>query len=338
MIARVLAGLLVVPLLLGAAAAPADREHIAFRFADSAIDESSALVVLPGGLFATTNDSGDTGRVFTVDGSGRTVGVTTWSPDPTDVEALAPAPDGDVWVGDIGDNRSVRDSVQVAKVPVGRGDRSVSPAVYDLVYPDGAHDAETLLCDPATGRLYVASKSWLGGTLYAAPAHLSTEHPNRLRALAPVLPVATDGAFWPDGKHVIVRGYGAAEIYTWPAMREVADLDLPRQPQGEGIGIAADGTVYAGSEGLHAEVITVPLPADARAALQGASSSASPSPSVPSSPSQSPSPSQSSSPSPANQQHSEAEEETERSWWPWALGGLVGLVAIGVLLRSLRPR
>ena len=72
---------------------------------------------------------------------------------PTDVEALAPAGRGQVWVGDIGDNRSARSQVQVARIPVGRGDRDVSPTVYDLVYPDGAHDAETLVSDPRTGRL-----------------------------------------------------------------------------------------------------------------------------------------------------------------------------------------
>ena len=65
----------------------------------------------------TTNDSGDTGRVFTVDpATGETVGTTDWGNDPQDVEALAPLDDNDVWVGDIGDNAESRDSVQVAPV------------------------------------------------------------------------------------------------------------------------------------------------------------------------------------------------------------------------------
>ena len=69
----------------------------------------------------TTNDSGDSGRVFAVDpATGDTVGTTSWSPAPEDVEALAPAGPGHVWVGDIGDNRRARDSVQVLRVPVGR--------------------------------------------------------------------------------------------------------------------------------------------------------------------------------------------------------------------------
>ena len=68
-------------------------------------------------LVVTTNDSGDTGRLFTVDPrTGQTTKVTQWSDDPTDVEALAPAGDGLVWVGDIGDNTARRDSVSVISI------------------------------------------------------------------------------------------------------------------------------------------------------------------------------------------------------------------------------
>ena len=96
-----LGALVAVPFLLGAAAgAPGAADHPAFRFADPEIVESSGLVVLPGagrdaGLVVTTNDSGDSGRVFTVDpATGDTVGVTSWPTDPDDVEALAPAGPG----------------------------------------------------------------------------------------------------------------------------------------------------------------------------------------------------------------------------------------------------
>ena len=63
-----------------------------FAFQDPAIVESSGLVALGDGLFVTTNDSGDSGRVFTVDDDGETVGrhrLVRHHPD--DVEALAPA-------------------------------------------------------------------------------------------------------------------------------------------------------------------------------------------------------------------------------------------------------
>lgn len=224
-------------------------------FADPAIVESSGLVVRDG-LFVTVNDSGDRGRVFTVDGSGATVGTTSWSPAPVDVEALAPAGPDEVWVGDIGDNTASRSSVTVLRVPVGPGDRTVTPPAYTLVYPDGAHDAETLLAAP-DGRLLVVTKDLRGGTVYAAPRRLSPQQPNRLRPVADALPFATDGSFFPDGRHYLVRGYAGAAAYTYPGLREVATFDLPAQPQGEGIAVDEDGWVHVSSEGEHSRVLRV---------------------------------------------------------------------------------
>jgi hypothetical protein len=314
-IARALAALSAAPFLLGAAVAPASHENVVFSFRDSAIDEASALVVLPDGLFVTTNDSGDTGRVFTVDKQGRTVGVTHWEQSPRDVEALATAPGRDrVWVGDIGDNSASRPHIQVAEIPVGRGDRSVHPTVYTLVYPDGAHDAETLLCDPATGRLYVATKGWFGGTVYAAPAHLRAGVDNRLTAVGHVLPIATDGAFLPGGREIVVRGYFSAATYTWPGLDHIATFRLPSQPQGEGIGVAVDGTAYLSSEGLHSKVLRFRLPAKATPLPPTADTAASLAP------------------------DDHTDDHTEREWWPWVLGGVIVAGAIGVLVRSLRPR
>lgn len=226
-----------------------------FRWADPAIVESSGLVVADG-LFVTVNDSGDSGRIFTVDGSGATVGVTSWAPAPLDVEALAPAGDGEVWVGDIGDNAGERPSVTVLRVPFGPGDRTVTPPAYTLVYPDGGHDAETLLAAP-DGRLYVVTKDLLRGVVYAAPRQLSVTEPNRLRRVATALAFATDGSFFPDGRHVVLRGYGDAATYAWPGFREVATFRLPPQPQGEAVAVDQDGWTHVSSEGEHTAVLRV---------------------------------------------------------------------------------
>ena len=78
MLEKVLLGLVAVPYLVGAAAAPTDRAQVAFTFQDNEIVESSGIAVV-GDLVATTNDSGDTGRVFAVDpATGETVGTTGW--------------------------------------------------------------------------------------------------------------------------------------------------------------------------------------------------------------------------------------------------------------------
>ena len=323
---RVLAGILVVPFVMGAAAAPSHPGRVELTFRDPAIVESSGLVVQDG-LFVTTNDSGDSGRVFAVDpATGQTVGVTGWSEDPTDVEALAPAGPGAVWVGDIGDNTAARDSVQVTRIPVGRGDRTADTPTYELTYPEGAANAETLLSDPTTGRLYVATKNVFGGSLYEAPARLDADGPNRLREVGPVLPIATDGAFFPDGKHVILRDYSRAVVYTFPALEEVGSFRLPDQDQGEGLAVAADDAVYVSSEGQDEPVLRVPLPADVRRAMAPASAS----------PSASPSPS--SGTFSREGRELPEQEDTDRPAWPWFLTAWVVLGGLVVLVRSLRRR
>lgn len=236
--------------------ASAAGDDVLFAFSDPTISEASALTPLGKGLYATTNDSGDSGRVFTVDSRGDTVGVTHWAADPVDVEGLAPAGGRNVWVGDIGDNNSVWDSIRIAKVRVGRGERTVSPIVYELVYPDGPHNAESLLAHP-DGRVFIATKDWGGGRLYAVPERLDPDGPNRLKEVAPVIPMATDGAFFPDGKHLVVRGYYSATIYDWPSMDRVGSFRTPDQEQGEAIGVTAKGEVVVTSEGIRAEVIRV---------------------------------------------------------------------------------
>jgi hypothetical protein len=322
---RLLAGVIVVPFALGlSAGASPDRGQVAFTFQDPEIVESSGLVVQDG-LVLTVNDSGDSGRVFAVDpATGRTVGVTRWADHPTDVEALAPAGGGEVWVGDIGDNTGSRDSVQVARVPVGRGERTAEVATYDLTYPHGAADAETLLVDPRTGRLYVATKSVFGGRLYAAPATLSADRPNPLRPVGDVLPIATDGTFLPDGEHLVLRDYSQAVVYAFPSMERLAAFRLPRQDQGEGIALAADGSLLVSSEGQRSDVLRVPLPEAVRRALEPAATT----PSV--------SPSSGTVPRPGGA--TPADTGTDRPMWPWLVTGVAGLGVVAVLLRSLRPR
>ncbi len=235
MLDRVLGLASVVSLAIGTVVGPAaPRSTVDFTFTDPAIVESSGLVALPGGLFVTVNDSGDSGRVFVVDGSGDTVGVTSWTPAPTDVESLAPAGPGSVWVGDTGDNTGSRSSVSVFQVPVGRGDQTVTPTPYSLVYPDGPQDAETLLADPRSGRLFVVSKGIFGGTVYAAPKKLSAEHDNVLRAVADSIAIATDGSFYPDGRHYVVRNYTQAEIYTFPGHEQGRLVPAARPAAGRG--------------------------------------------------------------------------------------------------------
>ncbi len=262
------------------------------------------------------------------------MGVTRWSAEPVDVEALAPAGPGEVWVGDIGDNAGSRSSIEVARVPVGTGQRDVRAPSYVLGYGGVAQDAETLLAHPVTGRLYVASKNVFGGTLYAAPQQLAEDRRNQLTRVGRVLPIATDGAFFPDGEHLVLRDYGRAVFYTFPELDVVGEVDLPAQQQGEGIAVDADGAVYVSSEGREAPVLDVALPASLRERVAGSAqveptTTASPAPSTPTP-----------GPVPGSREGVELPQttDTERPAWPWVVTGWLGLGVIVVLLLVLRRR
>ena len=315
---------------MGVAAGETDAPEPAFRFEDPEIVESSGLAVVDG-LVATVNDSGDDGRVFAVDPStGRTVGVTSWEPEPDDIEALAPAGPGHVWVGDIGDNPGNRDTISVYRIPLGADDQEVDVEPIELRYPGGPRDAETLLVHPGSGRVFVVTKDVFGGEVFEVPTTSPGGGVERLKPLSAgrLLSVVTDGTFLPDGEHLVLRTYGRAIVYSWPSLEEAARIDLPPQEQGEGIAVTEDGQLLISSEGTRAPVLEVALPDDLE---RSGGPTRSDRPSAEASPSEA-------TPSPGSREGAEVPEDSgDRDPVPWLIGTGVAIVALAVLIRALRP-
>ena len=276
--AAVLAAALLCLALVGVAPpAPAQEvegAEVALRLRDPRIHESSGLALSRRhqAVLWTHNDSGDDPRLYAVGSEGQTLAALTLAGvDARDWEALAAGRDDRgrpaLFVGDIGDNNGVWPEVSVYRVPepARLGDATVPADRYRLRYPDGPRDAEALLVDPRSNRLYVATKDVAGGGLYRAPARLRTDQVNTLRRVARVPPVITDGAFTPDGRAFVLRDYQAAHVYSGGG-RRVGSFELPLQYQGESLTVTADGqSVLAGSEGPDSEVWRVPIPASALA-------------------------------------------------------------------------
>ena len=236
--------------------------QVVTTFRDPAIDESSGLVVR-GDRIYTVNDSGDGPKVYAVDRrTGRTAGVITYDDqDPVDVESIAQGRGDTLWVGDTGDNRRERGSIRVFRFRGLRDGGTVRSVSLDLAYPDGPHDAETLLVQPRTQRLLVVTKRpIIGGVVYRAPKVVRPGEMAMLQPVAAVPGMVTDGTFLPDGRHVLLRTSGSAAVYTYPGFHQVTAFDLPTQDQGEGIAIGDDGRVYLSSEGEHSPVLAMDLP------------------------------------------------------------------------------
>lgn len=287
--------------VLGAAVAPGaagyDAGYELFFFQDHDISESSGVVSSStrDDLWFTHNDSGDGARLFAVDEQGCTVArIAVGGAEAVDWEDIAagPGPDGGRWlyVGDIGDNLHQRASIQVYGLPepaIGGGAggpslgcavaaaRTVASEAYELVYPDHPHDAETLLADPADGRLYVVTKTpFAQSSVYRAPLPLSTGGPNRLELVGTVVfgPSATyerlgtldevtpfdvagrlmavGGDVAPDRDRVVIRTYTDAWEWDLAAGQDLAtallapprQVPLPWTRQGEAITYTRDGT------------------------------------------------------------------------------------------------
>ncbi|MFF9849601.1 WD40 repeat domain-containing protein [Streptomyces litmocidini] len=242
----------------------ADRD---FTIEDARITESSGLAASRAhpGIYWTHNDQ-DAPLIYGVDSrTGKTVATLTMAGvgTPRDMEAISVGPDGDIYVGDIGDNLDGSwDHVWIYRFPEPKTlkDQTVRAEQYVVKYADGPRNAEALMVHPKTGRVYIASKNEKGGGLYAGPERLSPSGTNVFRRVGEV-PWVTDGAFSPDGDRLVLRGYFTAEEYAWKDGR-LGDggtaVGAPFQGQAESVTYTPDGSAFMfGSEGRGSRVVRV---------------------------------------------------------------------------------
>ncbi|MDO9380557.1 MAG: hypothetical protein Q7T56_17065 [Nocardioidaceae bacterium] len=239
---------------------------------DPRVSESSGLVVSTRDprLAYTMNDSGNAPTVLVVEiASGDVVGTTELEGDGfADVEALAVDGDGTLWIGDVGDNAGTRDDLAVYSTgQPGRGDAAATPRRFPVAYAGGvAEDAEALLADPATGRLSVVTKGFLGGSLYRLPARLGTDRVNLMRPVegfrAPLL--VTDASFLPNGSAFLLRTYIGVFAYDAGTLERTWSAGLPPQEQGETLAVEPGGrSALIGTEGVPSPLERIALPARA---------------------------------------------------------------------------
>ena len=269
-----LVALLLVLTLPSAVRAQAQTEYTEVcRFADTRLAEISGLtrsVRHPNVLWAL-NDSSGGPFLYAVDERSCEIlaRLRLAGAQARDFEAIAAGRDArgrpTIWVGDIGDNRDSWPSVQVLAVrePKRLSDRTVPIRPWSFTYADRPHDAETLLADPASPRLWVVTKQLASGALVSLAPVLdggtSTREVSRVGGLV------TDGAISPDGSRYVLRDYVDARIFSGPPPgRELQRIALPAQPQGEAITWSAAGdALLIASEGDD-RLLRIPVPVESR--------------------------------------------------------------------------
>lgn len=239
--------------------------------ADSRIDESSGLAVsiLHNDVYYTQNDSGDTARIFAFDKRGQTIatidlqGVTA-----IDCEDMAISKAGGrskLYLGDIGDNSQRRSNILVYRfdepTTLAR-ELHAKPEILEFEYPDGPHNAESLLVHPTTGAITIVAKTDKGPSgIYTTgpnppPGKIKLTRVGQIEISFPIkeAKLITGGSWSSDGKYVALRTYVTA--YEYPAKSDkwwtakAKTIPVPFQKQGESIAYLRDGSkVLTSSEG-----------------------------------------------------------------------------------------
>ena len=246
---------------------------------DRGIIESNDIVEASGitasrknpGVLWTHNDSGGMSRVFAFDSTGKHLGnyiiAGIQNRDWEDI-TIGPGPIGGeqyLYIGDIGDNSLRYSSKYIYRIlePQVLVDQNpIDSVLYDVErlvfrYPDGKHNAETLMIDPLTLDLYVVSKA-SNAKVYRAvwPYEFYSSPTLNVDTLEFVVDLPFDtavgGDISPDGKEILIKKTNV--IYYWNRRDnqtiEEALLDtiktVPyfKEPSGEAVCWASDLSGY----------------------------------------------------------------------------------------------
>jgi len=256
---------------------------------DAAMKETSGIASshFNKNTFYVHNDSGDTSRFFAITPSGQLKGIFYFKPDPAhpnvnvvDCEDIAVGPGSEkgksyIYLGDIGDNGAQRPSISIYRFnePVVSGSKAFSTIEADVInlkYPDGPHDAETLMVDPVDRLLYIITKREDSVGVYTAPLNAPLNQITVLQKRVklhfnglPFYKWITAGDISADGNKVLVRSYQKVYYWTrqgrepvWKTLeRTPAQLPYKAEKQGEAIGFTPDGKgYYTTSEGKNAPI------------------------------------------------------------------------------------
>lgn len=238
------------------------------KLADTRIDESSGLAPSRtfAGIYYTHNDSGDSARVFAFDKTGKTLATINLSGTKAiDCEDIA-STKSHLYLGDIGDNAEKRKTILIYRFAEPKkldGEMTVEPEILELSYPDGPHNAETLLVHPSTGALTIVTKTSSGASGIYQLENVRGAGKYTLKKVGSVEiasfikegKLLTGGDYSPDGKFVVLRTYLQGYEYANPVNGEwwkskPASIRTALEFQGEAITYSSSGdSILTSTEG-----------------------------------------------------------------------------------------
>ena len=262
------------------------------RIDSDEITESSGIAssLCQPDVFWTHNDSGNDAFIFAINLKGNRLG--TWRVTGArndDWEDIASYRDTSgtcyLYIGDVGNNEGKRPDPRIYRVkePVVSADGAASSKKNPLAteqadvalfkYPDGVHNAETMMVQPQTGDVYVLTKRVDGpSTVFKVRPQFGTPTPLQAERLGevslPAVPngLLTGGAVAPDASRVVLCDYSAGYELKLGGSKNFDDvwkqkpvpIDLGDRKQGEAVTFTPDSrSIVATSEKRNSPVIEV---------------------------------------------------------------------------------
>lgn len=266
-----------------AVAAPGDITTIT----DIPVSDSGALTTdVSRGLYWIADPSGSpTGVVYAFKPDGSRAGQVRYDATPSQVEALSMFND-QLYIGDMG--AGAQSFITVYRLEQLDFGASAPYSQWTLHYPDGPHEAATMMVSPR-GNIWVVTKGDPGGLYYVQAPAASGEYTMMREADAPAW--VTDGTFIAPTTAVL-RTYNSVISYDMNAYQVTAQAPIPEQAAGESLATKLNSNgLLLGSRGSD-ELVEVEVPTamgEVPAPLPSAPGSAEPEPVPEPSPTEAPS-------------------------------------------------
>lgn len=249
----------------------ASEKHTILAEIGKPLNEVSGLVAAEAGHLWTHNDSGDGPNLYALSLDGELLATYVLEGRTfVDVEDIAagPGPEEGVrylFIGDVGNNRAhtggPRASIVVYRVPEptlpenGEKEIPITSDALVLLYPDHAHDVETVLVDPLSGDLYLSTKRDAKSKIYRLPKPGPGSSRYELEFVGDMLMSGTTaGDVSPDGRHILIKTYVGIVHFErdpdkplWQALVGVQGKNYQGyvlEPQGEAIAFDLEGTGF----------------------------------------------------------------------------------------------
>ncbi len=192
------------------------------------------------GIFWAHNGSDNALRVYAVEDSGKIrATLTLTGATAKDLEDIAVGPCEPraeappcIYLADIGDNFQQREQLRILRLaePEQLADASLPVVSLAFTYPDGPHNAESLIIDARTGRLAVITKTPDSlGDVYALDGlgpneQVKAKKLGTLHAPQDVDRLTTGADLSPSGERLLLRTYTRVWEVRRPQARELEEL------------------------------------------------------------------------------------------------------------------